>query len=339
VTRALGRALALCLVLVAIALGPAAHAEAWIPILPTAEELTPRQKASVKRSYRAASAAFARRHWTRALRFADKTFELLPNASTALIRATVLEKLDRHEEAFLAYLLAVDLGPSEQERALIAEGLGRVGASLDAGWLDVAATPEQATIFVEGVAFSDHRNVGLTGGEHEVVIEHEGYVTRRERVTITVGGRTSLSVALEKAPPPVVESLDDNASVADVTVPVLPPEEPSDAGWWVVGGGAAVLVAGIITHVAAVDAADEADGWAAPRPGVSSAAREVRYAEAVSRKDDLEAATWVCYSLGAAAVATGVVLILLEGEPEPGQATVTPVAVRGGGGLQLDVSF
>lgn len=338
-TRTLARTVALLLLLTISFSTAPASAEAWLPTLPTAEPLTKRQEAAVKRSYNAANTAFSKRQWRSALRHAERTFALLPNASTALIRAIILEKLHRKQDAFLSYLLAADLAPSDDERALIGAGLGRLGVDLDVGWLDVGAAPAEATLFVDGTAFSGPRNVGLPSGEHELVVQHDGFTTHRETVVVTAGARTTASVMLAPAVAPSVESLDDNATKGVVPLPP-PPDEPSSVGWWLLGGGAAVLVAGVITHVAAVDAASEADAWSAPRPGVSSAARKARYDAAVAQKDGLEAATWICYGLGAAAVATGVVLVLLEGpDAEPGDARIVPVATRDGGGLSLWTRF
>ncbi|PKN55064.1 MAG: hypothetical protein CVU56_23195 [Deltaproteobacteria bacterium HGW-Deltaproteobacteria-14] len=338
-TRALARTVALLLLLVVSLPAAPASAEAWLPTLPTAEPLTKRQEAAVKRSYNAANAAFSRRQWRSALRHAERTFALLPNASTALIRAIILEKLHRERDAFLSYLLAADLAPSDDERALIRAGLGRLGVALDVGWLDVSASPAAATLFVDGTAFSGPRTVGLPSGEHELVVQQDGFTTHREAVTVSAGARTTASVSLVPVAAPTVESLDDDATSGFVP-PVVVPDESSTAGWWVLGGGAAVLVAGVIIHVAAVDAASEADAWSAPRAGISAAARKARYDDAVAKKDGLEAATWVCYGLGAAAVATGVVLVLLEGpDAEPAAAHVVPVALRGGGGLSFSSAF
>ena len=328
------RLLALGLALALLAAATPARAEAWLPPLPDAKPLSERDRAAVTRAYQSASRAFARRRYTEALGHADRAFTRLPNASTALIRATILEQLGRPEDALMAYLAAADLGPTADEVALIDAGLTTHGTALGVGWVRVEATPEATTVFVDGTAFSGHRTVALPAGLHELILELDGHTAQRPVLTVRAGAGATLATTLAKAralPSDPGGGRDGGGGGDDLPSgggvhggdDGSPP--PSGIGWVVASAGLAIVLVGVGTHVAALDAADEASALAHPNPALDLETRRSRYDEAVARTDTLEFVTWLTYGLGAAVLAAGVFVIVDEHEDEDGDGDTSPL--------------
>lgn len=338
---------------------------AWAPELPEARELTDRDRAQVTRAYRQASQAFGKRRYATALKHADRAFSIAPNASTALIRATVLERLDRPREAVEALLVARDLGPTEGEREAIEAALGAHGLALGLVWIEVRGAPAGVTVAIGDarVVGGGPRTVALPVGVHDATAEVDGY--RAARVALearldaaaaplaAASGEASASVG-----PGAVVTFTLAEEVEAPSVVVAPPGQDADGDalggdggdgggggvdgrWVLIGGGLGVVAVGVVTHVLAAGEASEADRWARPRDGVSESARRANYDAAVDAKGGLEAASWVLYGVGAAAAAVGVVLLALDGSPEAGRADVevAPWAAPGAAGLTLDARF
>lgn len=358
-------ALALGLLVLSAAAPPEAGddaARAWVPALPEARELTDRDRAQVTRAYGQASEAFGKRRYATALKHADKAFAIAPNASTALIRATVLERLDRPREAVEALLVARDLGPTEGEREAIEAALGAHGSALGLVWIEVRGAPAGVSVAIGDarVVGGGPRTVALPVGVHDATAEADGYRAARVALEARLDAAAApLAAASGEASarvgPGAVVTFTLAEEVEAPSVVVAPPGEDAggsalggdgtgggvDGRWVLIGGGLGVVAVGVVTHILAAGEASEADRWARPRDGVSESARRANYDAAVDAKGGLEAASWVLYGVGAAAAAVGVVLLALDGTPEAGRADVevAPWAAPGAAGLTLDARF
>lgn len=118
------------------------------------------------------------------------------------------------------------------------------------------------------------------------------------------------------------------------TVVTTPPSPPAPAG-------RGLRIAGIVSGVAGLAALGAGVGFALKTQSISAAEeRDGPSREQEDEREKYEAAGWVCYGVGAAALATGVVLYLLgRSSDAPGTLTLIPSAHANGGGLLLAGGF
>ena len=119
-----------------------------IPDLPDKPSVSAGDQKRAEKAYGKAYEAYGAGNTEAALRFAEQAFSALPNASTALIRATILAAMGRTQDAFEAYLVAADLNPVPDELQLIDAGLAQTGGSLSPpmGWTSFKTTPPGAKV-------------------------------------------------------------------------------------------------------------------------------------------------------------------------------------------------
>jgi len=303
----------------------------WVPPLPVVETIDEARLARAQAAYDRASRAFARARYRDALAHADEAFEAVPNASTALVRATVLDAMQRHQEAFEAYLLTLDLSPTDDERARAVEGLRAHGMVLGHGWLRVTAEPPDAALVLGEARWVGARALGVPADvELRVEARHPEREAAGLSVSVAPGEGAELTLSLPPPPPPEPEPPPPELPEPPATV------DRDPLPWVLLGGGGALVAAGLVTHILAFDAAADAD--AAARPGsVEEASRRQRYDAAVDRKDRLEVASWVLYAVGVGAAATGAVLALIR--PSGGEGAGAITLVPTGPGAMLITSF
>jgi len=321
---------------------------ALLPDLPPAREVSEADRAAAKRAYADVARAWGESDLPAALGYADEAFGAVPNASTAILRATILEALKRPEEAFSALLVASDLGPEPDERPKIDAGLATHGAALSPpmGWARVVVEPEGAEVTVDGVTFAAPRTIGLAVGAHAVRIAAAGCqpVTATLEVPAPQAVLASYRLAAEPAPvePPAPEPEPAPLIIApepgpDLTVrsggespwsPVLP--------WTLLGGGVALVAVGGGMHGWAIQAADDTSKYANPVEGLSDADRKSRFDQANEDMRLRGTLAYVFYGVGGAAAVTGAVLLILDAvDDEPAAVGVLPSGQGGAAGLQV----
>lgn len=250
---------------------------------------------------------------TACARFAESQ-RLLPARGTLLNLAVCREKqgaLAAALEAFEEVLL--ELPENDERRAFAleqAEGLrARVPVVTLARSDDLSAS---ARITREGVELPLDEPLRLDPGDHVIVVEMAGHQKRRYRLRLEEGEQETLT--LEPGPSELPdggadEEADDGLSplvVAGVTASVL--------------GGAALAV-GAVTGGLAIDKKGVVDRDCGPatcttQEGVDAAAEGATLAS-------VSTATFI---IGGAAIATGVILIVLGLDEEPGEGVaVTPL--------------
>lgn len=215
-----------------------AHAKLIRPLLPPAAPISDAQRATAVASYERAARAYENLQLGLALTEADHAYRALPNASTALIRATILGEMGSHEAAFAALLQAADLQPTHDERILIQAALARhsAAASPAFGWLSVRTEPSGAMVSLDGEAFVAPRTVGLSVGAHALRIELAGFLPAERTIDVLAGAGEAVDVTLE-APA-------KSAPVSSVPVSIVAPlkstnARPNALGWALVGAGCA----------------------------------------------------------------------------------------------------
>ncbi len=320
------------LVVAAVLAGPAASANPPV-VVPTLPERGSTGTDAVERgrtAYLAASRHYNRGRLKKALASARVAWAAVPNASTALIVATVLGQLKSHCEAMKFLLLASDLKPQPAEQQRIAKGLAASAAACGSGmgWARVAATPASAAITVASVAVKSGRTIGLAAGEHRIEVTQAGYVAQEDSVVATTGVGVRLkytlsekAVAAPRAPvEPVVTPRPAIEPAPQLTRPHSRPVRwPA---WVALGTGVAVTGVGAVLYGLARGEASTAADLAAPQDGLAEPDRETRYNAAACSAEDLQTAGFVAGGIGIAALITGIVLVSLPADAP--DVTVSP---------------
>ena len=350
--RTSGRAprLGLWLVLGALALvsqATGARADVLVPAFPDLHAPSDEDVAVAQQAYIDLKRHYGDGDFERALAAANRAYQAAPNASTALLRATVLERLGQHRAAFEALLLAADLRPLDEERERIQAGLAKHGQAADPqlGWVWVRAAPPNASIAIGDVTVPQTRTVGVSVGTHALTLSAPDYETAKLAIVVEAGKRRDVDLALSRVEEPVpldTDGLPGPAPVVQVTpaddetsTPVLP--------WVLVGSGALLLGGGAGLHVWSFATGEEANKYANP-----SAADEEAWNKTYKSKwndaDNQLYAAIACYATGGVALVTGVVLFFVGDDDEkeagrPPAPIVAPAAMRGGAGLFMSGRF
>jgi len=207
------------------------------------------------------------------------------------------------------------------------------------GRLEVMVEPKHARVLVDGaiVQLPADGLLGLPAGPHTIRVEADEYVAQEESVVVPAGDVVSRWYDLERvgaAPAPTEPERPYWEQEAER-------EGPGHTAQWALGvtgmvvGGAA-LVGGGVMHGLAFAKADEASGV----PNLPD-----RRAAFETARDDarlFETAAWALYGSGAAILAAGIVLFVLDEGPATteGEGTaVTPTAFEGGAGVTWSARF
>ncbi|MEZ4267642.1 MAG: PEGA domain-containing protein [Myxococcota bacterium] len=199
------RACSALVALVAVALAPSAWADVLLPDLPETGRATDSDRADARAAYEDATEAYGAGKLDDALEAAERAWTALPNASTALIRATILGDLKRDRDAFEAYLQAADLSPAPEETALIDSGLAKHGPRVSPamGWATVRSTPSGADAILDGYEFRTPRTVGVSAGKHELELVADGFSPIKVTITARSGRATASTTRLVPSARPV----------------------------------------------------------------------------------------------------------------------------------------
>jgi hypothetical protein len=289
----------------------------------------------------------------------EQAYAVDPDAILLFNLGVVLEKqgdLPRARDFLQRYLDAERDAKLKEKGALrlakVLAKLGRVRLEVDVAGAGVS---------VDGTLRGETplAPIDLAEGRHRVVVSRVGYEAFEREVDVRGGVETPLIVTLVPAPPhvPVV--------VAAVPEPALAPPPvdpvPADLGaaepgpgpailaadavvpgrsprftWGVVAASSGAVIAlggGVLSWLARSDRAAVSD--ARTSGGVVTSMTQRRADELEDRANRFTVGSWVLYGAGAAAVATGVTLLLWPDESAPATAFVVPIQ----GGAVVGVSF
>lgn len=314
-------------VLGSVLLAGGAQAAPLLPELPTEPRaLSPDEKTRAAELLKKANHASEKGRYKRALALADELYELRPTSRTALIRAMLLGALKRHEESLAAHLVAWHLGPLEEDREGVRQGLAKESAATGYGLVQIVTVPDGARVSLGGLTLPEGvRMVGLLPGSYMVRAELAEHTTAEATVEVVAGRIDETKLVLEAqeavpTPPPAAQ-----AAQTDLEVP----------GWVLTGIGGALIIGGAVALGVASGTASDLD---AVDPGELD-----RYRDLKSSLETQELLGWVFGGLGVAAVVTGVVLLALDPAEGEGSTGVTPALapapLPGGGGLAASWRF
>lgn len=316
------------------------------PSLPTTTTPTDAQKARTRKAYDKARQAYQRRRYKEALRWAKTAWATTPNASTALIVATIYGVMNKPCESLEYLLLSNDLGPGDDERSRIVSSLAQQAPRCDPrtplGWLVVQPVPAAATIRVAGVVLEGRRTIAISEGHYEVRFSGEGLIPTAIEVDVVRGAGAVAAARLQKAPvEEPAPGIDKSGRVAGRLIaeagrrlplaradPLPTREVDRTAAWSLLATGGVLLAGGGVLFGVAVGAVDDANELAAQPPGTPG--REDAYNRAADRAQNFEIAAWVTGGLGLALALSGTILALTA---EPEDVRVAPAVSSQGAGL------
>lgn len=268
----------------------------------------------------------ALREFTEAFRLASD-----PNKPLMLFNmAQAQERLGRIEEAVASFRRYLELDPNAEGRAAIEERVRTLTERLGATAIVLTVSEEGAHVFVDGHEVGTTPLPGpltVAPGSHELRVEKDGFQAFRLRVSVDAGRQVEADATLVALVGPT----------STVTPPVTSARErPGRPLPWILGGAAVLAVgAGTLLGVLALGKSDDAAD--------ESAGNRDLYDEHLADAETLAAAADICFGVGIAAGAVSIVLFLIGGQDDSAPATtsvrVSPLALRGGGGLVLGGGF
>ncbi len=326
-------------------LATAANAALVLPELPTSKNPSASDEKRAQGFYGKAYEAYGNGNAEQALSYADKAFRALPNASTALIRATILQGLENNVEAFKAYLIAADLNPVPEELQLIDQGLAATGASSTPamGWVSFKTTPAGARVSLGEGSFKAPRTVGLPAGQHFFNIQSPGFVGTQGNVSVSAGRGSNLSFALatEQRQQAVVQTAPTPVAAAPAAVsPVQPaqittaqglPQKSQALAYSMMSLGGAALLGGGVVLSGVQSKVDEAQA-----PGNT----KQQYDDLLAEAQSSQVMAFVLMGVGAGALGYGIYDMMSSPEGEvTAQWNATAVPTYGGGAVVLSGRF
>lgn len=264
--------------------------------------------------YRRALEAYKAERFLEAADLLERAYALRPDPKLMWNIGRSLEAASEFERAIDAYERYLTDAPDAEERQSAMERLVACKVAFGKGWLTVNADAPGARVSVDGGASTPAPLVRalLPVGSHEVLIQAEGRKEARATVTIVPGEPVQLTMEL-----PALAAVKVEEPVV-VTPPVVTdaPTPMRDWGWATVGAGGALLAGG--ATLVALGFADKAKVGDAERDGTGAIVGMTRR-EALDLEQSAETKSGAGIGLlvgGGAAVATGVVLLLIGDEPQ-----------------------
>ena len=321
-----------------------ANAALVLPDLPNAKNPSSSDEKRAQSSYGKAYEAYGNGNPEQALRHAEQAFSALPNASTALIRATILQGLERNQEAFEAYLVAADLNPVPDELQLIDQGLAATGASLSPpmGWVSFKTTPAGARVSLGEGSFKAPRTAGLPAGQHFFNIQSAGFVGTQGNVSVSAGRGSNLSFALatEQRQQAVVQTAPTQVTQAPAAAaPVQPaplttagalPEKSQALAYSMMSLGGAAILGGAVVLSGVQSKVDDAQ----------TANDQTPYDSLLAEAESSQLMAFSLMGVGAGAVTYGIYDMMSAPEgADTAQWNATAVPIYGGGAVVLSGSF
>lgn len=229
----------------------------------------------------------------------------------------------------------------EKDPERLARGRQRLEAVLDRtpGRIVVTTDPLDASVAVDGAAVPRQGTEAMAEvrrGSHRVRVEREGFLAFEEDAVVQPGGEVRLFAKLVRVDDAKLVRVDEEPAVT----PPVGSEVPGGTArarrfapwqWVAIGSGAGMVVTGAILHGLA------ARGWADVAGAATHPDGTIRYesmtrTEAIERQRAADLKMDIAiglYAAGGAAIATGVVLWVLDGAT--GGSTAAPVLGPGPG--------
>lgn len=302
--------LSVTVVLVAVTLLGGWFAEAQAP-----GELATKEEAAAL--YRDAREAYGQGDYARAAALLRRVIAVQPERELYWNLGRAEEKAGNLAEAIDAYQRFLATDPPEADRVQAAERLAAVKGALGHGWLSISADAVGAVARIDGaesVALPAER-VPVPAGQRSVTVEAPGREPATVSADVPSGDAISIDVPLH-------------------LVRVAPPPPPGDDlgvwAWATLGAGVALAAGG-----GTLLALGRADAAAVEDPQLDAAGRVVSVgrAEALDLADSAAAksdAGVALLAVGGGALATSVILFVLDASGDENPTALAPMVWPGG---------
>lgn len=174
------------------------------------------------------------------------------------------------------------------------------------GFLTVSANAPGAEVLIggESIGAAPIQGMPYESGSYTLVVQAEGFKVYEQQIVIQPDKDTSVLASMER-------------------IGTVKPGEGDDDLWGaiLVGAGGAVLIGGVVLHLGALGAADEANNVPADRPGedAQNAQNARDFEDAKTRAENLQIGAFLAYGVGAALTGVGMYMLFTEsGSDNPG---------------------
>lgn len=273
----------------------AAAPPAPAPKPPPVFEPTPEQRDRARESYGRGQALYAEGKYADARAAFKEAHLAVPNPVVLVGIAECDVKLGNYEDAYAGLEQYLRDRPDAPDRADIEQKRNDLGQQ--PATLALSSTPEGAAVWVDGqdTGKVTPAELAILRGEHAVEIKLEGYTPVRETVTMRIGVRHDVHVALQAIPPPPPPP-----PPAEPPPKPEPVEPPTTALWITSIVGATGIVTGTVLGFLALSERSDFDA----NPTEASADRGERLALFAD----------VAFGIGAMSAVTAVVLYITNDE-------------------------
>ena len=272
-----------------------------------------------------------------ALEAARQTFELLPNASSALILATIYTELGQPCAAFDVGLVALDMDPTPAEYKMLSESLVSHGKECGTGfgWIQLDIDPEDTVVRLEKTVLPNGRRVGVAAGLYPIDLTAPEHDSHTSNVSISAGTGFLLRTKLVKTEK-VVQAAPKSTIVA---MPLPPQGRPNFAPyqWTLLGVGILGISAQILMLSKAYTAEEKASELAEPSTQASDD-RQRAYERERENATTWARAGWVVGGIGATALGAAIVWWSLD-ESVESQGWLMPTGDGRGAALGWSGAF
>jgi len=316
----------------------------------------------------------------------QEAFRIRPHPLVRVNIANCYDKLGKPLEALFHFqqFIDADVGSAEQRKE-VQSAVERLRKQV--GQVVLRVAPDGATVTIDGGEQRRTPIVdalSLTAGSHQIEVRLEGYQTLTRTIEVKGGAQSELNLVLSRgtdpasapiatvtpiepiapltpgeqpqvAPPPASEpvpALPATAEPPPIAAVEPPPAVHAEHGKspavWIIGGASiALLLAGSVTGILALDAESDFDRALRERldPNTDPLGRQAAYERALDASDraDALALTTDILLLGALGGATVTTILLIndsgEEKPPEGTASLVPVIAPHAVGARLRYAF
>lgn len=140
--------------------------------------------------------------WTRARAIFQEIAQTDPDLPEAAWNAAFLaRKTEQWESCVLYFRFYLERVPEASDKDETESTLAYCERKVEnRGSIDVKAEPEDATIFIDGIALTEGflDRLVLSAGKHDLRVERMGYDTHSERIDVTSGVNSEFSITLHE---------------------------------------------------------------------------------------------------------------------------------------------
>ena len=338
-----GRCLTTSLFVLVILAAPSATAagDVLVPAAPQHQPISKADRDLAERAYAEARRAYQNDDLKAALAAAEEAFKAMSNANTALIKAVIHAEAGDHRGALLTYLLAMTLGPTDDESMLIHKGLAEasISATPKMGWVLFRTDPVDARISIPGArSFVAPRAVGLAPGRYTITVSAPKRRTRKTSFRVLPGQGQTIQIDLAH----VAKTKKKPKRPMNGVAKVAPPPSPNRTAPVVMFASAGLLaVGGGLFYLWASEAAEDMEEFKdPPATGPDDPNRQQRWEDARTNKATGEALAWVSWGLAGALTVTGAIIWATQDEPERSSGVLPRVGpIPGGAAIWLQTGF